>query len=178
MHRRTGDSDPRGRASLAAGFVALVVLLVGCTNTTSAPSAAEADVRAAETEHGTVLVDADGFTLYVFDPDEQGRSTCTGGCAASWPPLTVDDTPTAAADVDASRIGTVVRDDGTDQVTYDDWPLYRWINDAEPGDATGQGVQGVWWVISPDGTVLRQESPPAETSTPAEPGAGASSEGY
>jgi predicted lipoprotein with Yx(FWY)xxD motif len=127
-----------------------------------------ATLTVGSTEHGDVLVDADGMTLYVFDPDEQGPSTCDGDCAASWPPLVVDGDPGAGAGVDAALVGTVDRDDGTVQVTYDGWPLYRWVADGTPGDATGQGVQDVWWVVSPDGTVLRDDMQPASGEAPAE----------
>ena len=113
-----------------------------------------ATVMTAETALGEVLVDGDGLTLYMFDPDEQGPSTCDDNCAASWPPL-LDDDPTGAEGVDAGLLGTVERDDGSLQVTYDDWPLYHWAGDAEPGDVEGQGVQGVWWVLAADGTPLR-----------------------
>ncbi len=107
------------------------------------------------TDHGEVLVDGAGMTLYVFDPDEQGPSTCYDECADAWPPLVTDDAPDAGDGVDAGLLGTVERDDGSTQVTYDGWPLYFWASDAAPGDATGQGVQDVWWVIESDGSVVR-----------------------
>ncbi|MEX0869640.1 MAG: hypothetical protein WD011_08200 [Nitriliruptoraceae bacterium] len=121
----------------------------------SMASSGEADLHVGGTSLGSIIVDADGHTLYIFEPDEQGPSTCTGGCAASWPPHTIDGEPVLGAEVDATLVGTAERDDGTQQLTYDGWPLYRWVSDSAPGDVTGQGVQDVWWVIAPDGTVIR-----------------------
>jgi predicted lipoprotein with Yx(FWY)xxD motif len=127
-------------------------------STESDTAAADATVATASSDRGTILVDADGMTLYIFDPDAQGPSTCFDGCAASWPPL-IADQPVAGDGVDGGLLGTAEReDDGAMQVTYDGWPLYRWAGDDQPGDTTGQGVQDVWWVIAPDGTPIRGEA--------------------
>jgi predicted lipoprotein with Yx(FWY)xxD motif len=126
---------------------------------TSAEDAADAPgsavVATGTTDLGEVLVDGDGMTLYLFDPDEQGPSTCDDACATNWPPLITDGEPAADGDVDEGLLGTVERDDGAVQVTYDGWPLYRWAADQEPGEATGQAVQDVWWVLDADGVPLR-----------------------
>lgn len=111
----------------------------------------DADVAVASTDHGDVLVDGEGMTLYLFEPDEQGESTCYDDCAESWPPLTVEGEPVAGDGADDALLGTTERDDGATQVTYDGWPLYHWAGDEEPGDTNGQGVQDVWWVVGPDG---------------------------
>jgi predicted lipoprotein with Yx(FWY)xxD motif len=113
-------------------------------------------VGIAETSLGTILVDSDGKTLYIFDSDDQGASTCYGDCAANWPPLTVDGDPVAGESVDTALLGTAERDDGSAQVTYDGWPLYRWMQDGAPGAVNGQGVNGTWWVTGPDGTPIRE----------------------
>ncbi|MDZ7728985.1 MAG: hypothetical protein U5Q44_12740 [Dehalococcoidia bacterium] len=109
-------------------------------------------------ELGDFLVGPDQMTLYIFEMDEAGVSNCTGDCAAAWPPLTVaeGEEPTAGDGVEG-ELGTIERDDGSQQVTLDGQPLYYWASDEEPGDATGQGVQDVWFVIeasaaSDDGT--------------------------
>lgn len=113
-------------------------------------------VGIAETSLGTILVDGEGMTLYIFDPDDQGASTCYDDCAENWPPVTVDGDPAGGESIDAALLGTTERDDGSLQVTYNDWPLYRWVQDGEPGAVSGQGVNGVWWVIGPDGTPIRE----------------------
>ncbi|MFA9446058.1 hypothetical protein [Egicoccus sp. AB-alg6-2] len=117
----------------------------------------EGDVAVASTELGDVLVDADGMTLYLFTNDQDGQSVCEDDCAVAWPPLLVEDTPTAGAGVDPSLLGTTERSDGTTQVTYADWPLYTWASDQAPGDVTGQGVGGVWFVVDPQGEAIEDE---------------------
>jgi predicted lipoprotein with Yx(FWY)xxD motif len=110
---------------------------------------------------GTVLVDGQGFTLYVFAPDkEAGRSTCYGSCALAWPPLTLPTgvtTPVSGSGVNQSLLGTSKRTDGTVQVTYNHWPLYLWQGDSEPGQATGQALDqsgGLWFTLSPSGSEI------------------------
>jgi len=101
-------------------------------------------------ELGKFLVGSDGMTLYRFNPDEPGLSNCSDQCAAAWPPLLVEEgeVPRGNAGV-VGQLGTTERPEGTTQVTYQDMPLYYWVNDAEPGDATGQNVNEVWFVVPP-----------------------------
>jgi predicted lipoprotein with Yx(FWY)xxD motif len=98
---------------------------------------------------GHLLTDARGMTLYVFSRDEAGVSNCAGDCAVRWPPALVasDAVPTSPLALPGT-FGTTTRADGTLQLTYDGWPLYGWVNDAAPGDTTGQAVGGVWWVAN------------------------------
>jgi predicted lipoprotein with Yx(FWY)xxD motif len=105
---------------------------------------------------GSVLVDSAGMTLYMFDQDTKGAgsSTCSGGCAESWPPLTVEGEPMAGDDVTAA-LTTFERGGDEMQVAAGGWPLYYFAGDEEPGDANGQGVNEVWWVLRPDGTPVK-----------------------
>ncbi|HTT85951.1 MAG TPA: hypothetical protein VMF60_01165 [Acidimicrobiales bacterium] len=110
---------------------------------------------------GSVLVDGQGFTLYLFIPDrESGTSTCYGACAQGWPPLLLPTrvtAPVAGPGVNASLLGTTHRKDGTTEVTYDKWPLYTYVTDSQPGQTTGQGVDnlgGLWYVVSPQGQAI------------------------
>jgi predicted lipoprotein with Yx(FWY)xxD motif len=119
----------------------------------------ETEIESEESALGLILTDGDGRTLYLFLNDEQGGpSTCADDCAASWPPLLADgevevsgndDDPT-----DASLVGTIARDDGGTQVTYNGWPLYYFGGDQGPGDTNGQGVGDVWFVLSPEGDAI------------------------
>ena len=119
------------------------------TTTTTGAVAAGPVVTVAASTLGSILVDGDGNTLYLFTPDEQGASVCYDECAAAWPPL-VDDF--AAGDgLDATLLSTAPRTDGTDQITYNGWPLYYFANDAAPGDVNGQAANDVWYVLSPEG---------------------------
>lgn len=101
---------------------------------------------------GTYLSAYNGMTLYSYAPDKQtpGKSACTGGCAANWPPYTVK----SAADIHVSaattgKVSTITRVDGSLQVTYNGTPLYFYAKDTKVGDTMGQGVGGVWYVIKP-----------------------------
>lgn len=108
------------------------------------------------TELGTILSAADGRSLYLFDPDDQGESTCVDACAASWPPLLTAGGELQLDDaLDPDLLGTTTRPDGGTQLTYDGWPLYLWAGDAAAGDTAGQGVNDVWWVLGADGTPIR-----------------------
>jgi predicted lipoprotein with Yx(FWY)xxD motif len=103
---------------------------------------------------GSFLVDSKGMTLYIFLKDSPNTSTCSGSCLQIWPALTTDGAPVAGEGVDASLLGTIQRDDGSTQVTYNGWPLYYYAQDMQPGDVNGQGVGQVWYVISPTGDTV------------------------
>jgi predicted lipoprotein with Yx(FWY)xxD motif len=117
-------------------------------------SAKAAPVSEADTGLGTVLVDAEGLTLYGLTDDTNGTPTCDGACADAWPPLTTDaaDLP---AGLDPSLYSVVERSDGTFQLEAGKWPLYRFAGDAAPGDTNGQGSGGVWFAAAPDGSLVK-----------------------
>ncbi|MDQ3351968.1 MAG: hypothetical protein M3501_08420 [Actinomycetota bacterium] len=119
----------------------------------STSAGGDATVATAETSAGTVLVDAEGFTLYGFMNDSEGETTCVDGCAEAWPPAFVDGEPTAGEGVDAAVLSTVEHPDGT-MLKAGDWPLYRFAGDQAPGDVNGQGSGGVWFAVTPDGTLI------------------------
>ncbi|WP_049894179.1 hypothetical protein [Salinarchaeum sp. Harcht-Bsk1] len=123
---------------------------------------AAASIQTSDHEQlGEILVDGDGTTLYMFEPDPQGEgsSTCSGDCAAAWPPLTTETNPESGDGVTAS-LATFERSDGSTQVAANGWPLYYFAQDSEPGDVAGQGIDGFggyWWVLRPDGTPVRPD---------------------
>jgi len=121
------------------------------TTTTAAEEMVEG-VHGSETDLGTVLVDPEGFTLYVFTNDSGGSSVCNEGCIENWPAVPGD--TAIGSDLDASIFGTTTRDDGSEQLTVNDQPLYRYTPDAAPGDVNGQGVGGVWFVVDTDGNLI------------------------
>lgn len=99
--------------------------------------------------HGPILVDGRGMTLYLFANDSENVSNCSGTCAINWPPLIVAyGDPVAGPGVDG-KLALIERADGSRQVTYNGMPLYGWINDQQPGDTTGHGVGGNWFVVAP-----------------------------
>jgi predicted lipoprotein with Yx(FWY)xxD motif len=157
-------STPLGLLS-AAVLVPLVALVAaGCgssggssTATAKAGGGSSATVSVANTGLGKILVDSQGRTLYLFAKDSGTKSTCSGGCAAAWPPLRASGKPTVGSGATASLIGTTPRSDGKPQVTYDGHPLYGYQGDSKAGDTNGQGITGfgaAWYVLSPTGNEI------------------------
>ena len=126
----------------------------------AAPSAAAGDatIAVAANALGEIIVDKAGMTLYAFTPDTAGVSTCYDDCATNWPPLLVDDAAAASAGagLDASKLTTVDRTDGTKQVKYGDWPLYYFAGDAAAGETNGQGLATKWYVVDATGAMVGQ----------------------
>jgi predicted lipoprotein with Yx(FWY)xxD motif len=109
---------------------------------------------------GTVLVDSKGRTLYMFVPDKQKRVTCVKSCAAAWPPVKVakGEKIVAAKGVKKSLLASDANPSGGRVVTYAKWPLYTYVGDQKPGQATGQALDlsgGLWYVLTPAGKVLK-----------------------
>lgn len=71
------------------------------------------------------FVDSAGFPVYVFDLDlgKPGTSQCNAVCAAHWPAIPG---PTGTL---SAPWGTIVRSDGTTQLTYAGRPLYAYAGD-------------------------------------------------
>src|ERR1700730_1567345 len=104
-----------------------------------------------KTALGTILVDSQGRTLYLFTHDSGITSMCSGPCAAAWPPLVATGAPTATSGANAAPLATSKRADGTTQVTYNGHPLYRCVKDVNPGQTNGQGVTafgGSWFAVT------------------------------
>jgi predicted lipoprotein with Yx(FWY)xxD motif len=116
----------------------------------SAPATTGATVEAKPVGAiGTVLVaGSNGMTVYTFTKDvkDSGKSACNTGCIDKWPALTSTAAPTAGTGV-TGKLGTITRDDGSTQVTYNGLPLYFFANDKAPGDANG--VYANWEAVKP-----------------------------
>jgi predicted lipoprotein with Yx(FWY)xxD motif len=127
----------------------------------SAPVSAGLTLELADdAELGAYVAGEDGLALYVFLPDEGDTSECNGECAINWPPLTGE---IAAGAGVTGEIGSITREDGTEQVTLGGAPLYYFVGDEAAGDVNGQGLQDVWYLASAEGTpVGADDAPPAE----------------
>jgi predicted lipoprotein with Yx(FWY)xxD motif len=132
-------------------------------DTAAVPVTGEVTVQVNETtDFGSILVNGEDMSLYVFmaDTQDSGTSACTDAeCVAEWPPLTSEGAPEAGEGVDATLLSTITRDDGTLQATYNGWPLYLFEEDTAPGDTNGQGVDefgGLWFLVSPTGEAIQQ----------------------
>jgi len=112
---------------------------------------------------GSFLVDDKGMTLYLFTKDTPNTTVCYDKCATAWPPLLTTGNPVAGEGVDASKLGTTTRKDGTTQVTYNTWPLYYYEKDKAVGDVVGQEVGGVWFVVSAAGEQVEAAATEAAT---------------
>jgi predicted lipoprotein with Yx(FWY)xxD motif len=121
--------------------------------TTSSTATSGETVRIASLGGKDVLTDADGRALYLFTKDTGSTSTCVDDCAAKWPALAGP--ATAGDQVDAGKLGTTTRPEGTVQVTYAGKPLYYFAMDKAAGDTNGQGVNDVWFLVNADGEAVK-----------------------
>jgi predicted lipoprotein with Yx(FWY)xxD motif len=144
-------APPTAAASVAAPSVAASEAAPSAAASAAASASTGATITLKTTSLGTIIVDAEGRTLYKFDNDKAGTSTCYDQCAANWPALVATGTPTAGPGLDASKLTTVDRTDGTKQVKYGDFPLYHFAADTAAGDTNGQGKGKIWWVVGADG---------------------------
>ena len=158
----------RRPVTLLAGAAALPLIALafaGCGGNSGAkPTAASGTPKTAfgtatvgaqnEGNLGTVLVDAQGRTLYLFQKDSGTQSTCLDTCARYWPPARASGKATAGNGLNPSLLGTTPRSDGGAQVTYNSHPLYQFSGDQNPGDTSGQGLTdfgGSWSALSAAG---------------------------
>jgi predicted lipoprotein with Yx(FWY)xxD motif len=97
-------------------------------------SGPSATVLAVSMDHGFVLLPDGTFPVYTLSTHgRRGRdgSGCRGLCAALfWPPVLTSGQAEAGPGVDQRALGTIVRPDGTHQVTYRGRPLYLFEGDA------------------------------------------------
>ncbi|TYB49870.1 hypothetical protein FXF69_02755 [Actinomadura chibensis] len=176
--RRRIAKVPTLAAAAAAG---LVVGVAGCggdgggdssandqavTTTTATPqSPAQTGAATGETiktatvgNLGQILVDGEGRTVYLFAKDSGTTSSCSGSCAAVWPPVTTSGKPAAGTGADATKLGTTKRSDGSTQVTYSGHPLYYYAPDGTtPGSAKGEGLNqfgAKWYTLSASGATV------------------------
>lgn len=175
-------NNRRTFASTAALALGAALLLAGCgANTGSSPSAttstdagggayappasstsvsssaaATADLKTGSTSLGTIVVDGKGMSLYYFTKDTKDTkvSACTGGCLDAWP-IAVASGATPVVEGVTGTVGTIKSPDGKQQLTLNGMPLYYFAQDAKPGDVLGQGVNSVWYVVTPAGEMIK-----------------------
>jgi predicted lipoprotein with Yx(FWY)xxD motif len=138
-------------AAPAASSAAPAASSAAPSASSSAPASGPVIKTASVGSLGTVIVaSSNSMTLYTFSKDvkDSGKSVCTGGCATTWPPLTVATGTTPTGDTGVSgKIATITRDDGTVQVTYNGLPLYFFSGDKAAGDSNG--VYTNWAAVKP-----------------------------
>lgn len=111
-------------------------------------------------QYGQYLTDRSGRPLYLFKADTRGgkgggaESKCDDACAKAWPPLLTDGQPQAASPASSELLGTLTREDGSTQVTYNGWPLYLYVKDVGPQEVTGHDIEDFgaeWYLVAPSG---------------------------
>ena len=138
----------------------------GGNSSSSASAAAGGNTVTAKTIGSQqVLVDSQGMTLYWFAIDTPSKSNCSGSCATYWPPVKG---PLTAGSGVTGTLGTITRSDGTKQATYLGHPLYTYIGDKSPGQATGNGKNlsgGLWWEMTVSGSTPAANAGAGSTAT-------------
>jgi predicted lipoprotein with Yx(FWY)xxD motif len=149
----------RSRAIASAAVLGALACAVVPPAASQAAAGKGPVVATATTSLGRVLVDARGHTLYEFGKDGNGKSACSGACAAAWPPLIATAKPRAGAGAETSRLGTTMRADGRLQVTYNHHPVYTFIKDTKKGQTNGEGLNAfgaTWDALSAAGAKVQK----------------------
>jgi len=186
MHRRQ-----RALSGASVSVVLVAIFAAACTApsgggptsavaTPTSPPAGTATVGPLETSmaegvtvelredgmYGAVL-EVDGRSVYLFTPDPAGGTgtACLEGCIGNWPAVLVPEgsEPQAGAGL-TGALTTFERPDGGRQVAYAGHPLYFFANDPAPGDVNGQGVGGVWYLVTSAGEAVKEAA--AATTAP------------
>jgi predicted lipoprotein with Yx(FWY)xxD motif len=140
---------PAGLLAAGAGASIAREAAAPATTTAKAPT-----VALRSTKRGKILVDGrTGHALYLFAQDGKNKSTCTGQCAAIWPPLTASGKLSAGAGVSRSKLGLIKRG-SRHQVTYAGHPLYTFTSDTSAGQTSGEGVNS-FYVVSASGSAIK-----------------------
>ncbi|QCB96334.1 hypothetical protein E5206_04830 [Arthrobacter sp. PAMC25564] len=167
--------------SIGLSAFALAALLSGCAGSSGTATSAPAPSSAAATESATgapassppaavpaaaelmtaaskagqIVVDAKGLSVYYFAKDTKGSGTsaCTGACLTNWPPVTTTSDAPAVTGI-TGTVGTIATPDGKKQLTINGMPVYHFAKDTAAGDILGQGVGGVWSLVSPSGEMI------------------------
>jgi predicted lipoprotein with Yx(FWY)xxD motif len=143
----------------------------------AAPTVTPVTLKISSSALGTpVVVSPKGLTLYHYARDTKGTIRCSAACAFVFPPLVVPKgaKPIAGPGVSAAKLGTIKRPDGRFQVTYNGLTLYVDYYD-KPGEALGQGQEGVWFAVTPTGRVTKVR--PGTPASPAAPSPNAPASG-
>jgi predicted lipoprotein with Yx(FWY)xxD motif len=156
------------RAELRAAFLVVVGIVLVCAGSgLAAPNSATVKAVSSGALRAKIVVDSRGLTLYHLMSEKKGSVACTGSCRAIWPPLLVvgKAKPVAGPGLSASKLGTIKRPDGGVQVTYNGLALYRYSADKKAGQVNGQAVEGVWYAVTPAGSVTKASPATAVSNT-------------
>ena len=161
MSAHSGTRLPTLLLTAVAVVGAFAVVLAFTSRPAHASTSTAATVDLGKSALGRMLVNGRGRTLYLFEKDRNGRSSCTGACASFWPPLLTTGKPHAGAGVRQSLLGTTKRADGKLQVTYAHHPLYTFALDKRAGQTKGEGLDDFgaeWYAVAASGKAIEKES--------------------
>jgi len=167
------------RLAIALG-AATALVVAAQTSSASRVNATRVVVSLRKTALGTVLADTRGRTLYLFEKDRNGVSSCSAACLAYWPALTGIDTPRAANGVHQSLLKLARAHNGARQVTYAGHPLYTFVGDKRAGQTTGEGLRNFgaeWYALAASGRKV-DRSEGSTNSTPVPSGGYGNSGGW
>jgi predicted lipoprotein with Yx(FWY)xxD motif len=167
------------RTRVAVGLFGVSLLVAACGGSSSSTatthkaaatrsSATGVSVSTAKGAAGTYLTGTGGQALYLWEADSNGKSVCSGACTTNWPPLITKKAPVASSGVTAAELGTIIRSDGSKQVTYNGHPLYYYAGDSGSGSTNGQGSDGFgakWWLVAPTGKAITQSTSSGSSSS-------------
>lgn len=151
------SSNGSTQAPAASSATAQPSSPTAAASASSSMAAMTIDLQSVSGIPGKFLVDGQGRSMYLFEADKSSASTCSGPCAATWPPVTASAMPMAGGGVSQSLLGTTKRADGTEQVTYNGHPLYYFAADTGAGTAKGQGSKEFgagWYVLNAKGSKI------------------------
>jgi len=168
-----GSSSSSKGSSSATSATTAAATPAASTGATTVKTASNSTVGA------TILTAPNGLTLYKLSGESAGKFICTSqSCLAVWHPLKAT---AGTAPSGTSSLGTVMRPDGTEQVTYEGAPLYTFTPDKAPGQTNGQGLKdvGTWTVVKVSGGSAPSQSSaaPASSESSGSGGSGSSSGG-
>src|SRR5262249_60668068 len=136
------------------------VVCVGEALAAGEPAPGSETAATAKTGLGQIVVDSRGRSLYLFEKDSRGHSSCSGVCASYWPPLLSNGRPAAIKGAKASLLGSIRRADGSRQVSYAGHPLYFFSGDTARGQSNGEGLKDFgagWYVLTPSGKQIDRD---------------------
>jgi len=138
----------------------------GTSTTAVTTAAAGASTTVAEQPSGTtlsvadnaslgkkIIVDAAGKTVYLYVPDGASKtSTEPAGLKTTWPPVRPPGgAQSVSPELNSTNLQTDMQADGSSQLAYNGHLLYHYGDDATAGDAKGNGLDGMWYALGPDG---------------------------
>ncbi|VXB96578.1 Predicted lipoprotein with conserved Yx(FWY)xxD motif [Arthrobacter sp. 9V] len=152
----TTTTTPPPAASSSAAATSASPGMDASPSMNASTAASGTEMKVSSSSAGQIVTDSKGMSLYFFTKDvkDSGTSACTEACLVAWPIFT---TTSDAPSVDGvtGTVGTIASPDGKKHVTLNGMPLYYYAKDKAPGDVTGQGVGGVWYLVSPTGEMIK-----------------------